>query len=144
MTTSFDVFLSHNSSDKPTVIRLAEALKDRGLRPWLDVWDLQPGLPWQKALEEIIETVPAAAVLVGGDGLGPWEESEMRACLSEYVKRELPVIPVLLPGTPRKPKLPPFPRAAHLGRPARRHRRRRAGQAAGEPGSAGSRRRRRT
>jgi len=32
----------------------------------------------------------------------------MRACLSQFVKRKLPVIPVLLPGTPAKPELPLF------------------------------------
>jgi hypothetical protein len=32
----------------------------------------------------------------------------MRACLSEFVTRRIPVIPVLLPGAPHKPKLPLF------------------------------------
>jgi hypothetical protein len=32
----------------------------------------------------------------------------MRACLNEFVKRKLPVIPVLLPGAPAKPDLPLF------------------------------------
>ena len=108
MERSFDVFLSHNSKDKPAVVELAEAMKDRGLRPWLDQWELVPGRPWQEALEAVIETVPSAAILVGRDGLGPWEEVEMRACLAEFVKRDLPVIPVLLPDAPEAPKLPMF------------------------------------
>ncbi len=108
MSRYFDVFLSHNRRDKATVKRLAEALRQRDLRVWLDDWELVPGRPWQEALEEIIETTRAAAVLVGSDGLGPWEEQEMRACISEFVDRKLPVIPVLLPGAPRKPKLPLF------------------------------------
>jgi len=113
MTTNFefDVFLSHNGRDKPTVRAIGEALKARNLTVWLDEWQLVPGQPWQEALEDIIETTKAAAVLVGEDGLGPWEQPEMRACLSEYVERELPVIPVLLPGAPQKPKLPIFLRA---------------------------------
>ncbi len=32
----FDVFLSHNSQDKPAVRRLADALEDRGIRAFLD------------------------------------------------------------------------------------------------------------
>jgi len=67
-----------------------------------------PGRPWQEALEEVIETTGAAAVLVGKDGLGPWQDKEMRGCLSEFVDRNLPVIPVLLPGAPEKPVLPIF------------------------------------
>ncbi len=104
----FDVFLSHNSIDKATARRLGERLKQRHLRVWLDEWELAPGRPWQEALEKIIQTTRSAAVLFGKAGLGPWEEPEMRACLSEFVARDLPVIPVLLPGAPSKPELPLF------------------------------------
>jgi hypothetical protein len=107
----FDVFLSHNSKDKPTVRQLAQALQARGLKVWLDEEQLIPGRPWQEALEEIIQTTRTAAVLVGKDDLGPWEIPEMRACLSEFVNRCLPVIPVLLPDAPTKPELPLFLRA---------------------------------
>src|SRR5262249_46522538 len=83
---AFDVFLSHNSKDKPAVRQIAEALRDRrGLEVWLDEWELPPGVPWQDELENIIRTVRSSAVLVGKDGLGPWEIPEMRACLSEMV-----------------------------------------------------------
>jgi tetratricopeptide (TPR) repeat protein len=106
---SFDVFLSHNSRDKPAVIQIAEALRDsRGLKVWLDAWELPPGRPWQDELETIIRTVRSAAILVGKDGLGPWEMPEMRACLVQMVSRKLPVIPVLLPDAPKSPDLPLF------------------------------------
>ena len=106
----FDVFLSHNSKDKPAVRELADALRNRGLRVWLDESELVPGRTWQDAIEEVIKTVGSAAVLVGADGLGPWEIPEMRGCLSECIDRKLPVIPVLLPGAPAnvKPALPLF------------------------------------
>ncbi len=74
---AFDVFLSHNSQDKPRVRQLADALLEYEVRPWLDERELVPGRPWQNALEEIITTTRTAAVLVGPDGLGPWEEPEM-------------------------------------------------------------------
>jgi tetratricopeptide (TPR) repeat protein len=104
----FDVFLSHNNKDKPTVRQLGEALKQRGLTVWLDEWELVPGRPWQEALEGIVQTTRAAAVLVGSDDIGPWQDREMRGCLSEFVDRGLPVIPVLLPGASNKPDLPMF------------------------------------
>ena len=109
--TTFDTFLSHNSKDKPIVRQLADALVARGLRPWLDERELVPGRPWQEALEEIIQTTKTAVVMFGPAGLGPWEEPEMRACLSEFVDRKLPVIPVLLPGAPKQPDLPLFLKA---------------------------------
>jgi TIR domain len=108
MTKSFDVFLSHNSKDRAAVRELAEALRARGLKVWLDEWELIPGRPWQEALEEVIETIGASVMLVGKDGLGPWQNREMRSCLNEFVRRQLPVIPVLLPHAPEEPKLPIF------------------------------------
>jgi nucleotide-binding universal stress UspA family protein len=105
---NFDVFLSHNSKDKLTVRAVGEALKARGLRVWLDEWELVPGRPWQEDLEEIIQSTKSAAVLVGADGFGPWETPEMRGLLSEFVNRKLPVIPVLLPDAPKQPVLPLF------------------------------------
>lgn len=39
----YDVFLSHNSKDKPRVRRLAERLKAAGVRVWLDEWAIQVG-----------------------------------------------------------------------------------------------------
>ena len=102
----FDVFLSHNSKDKAAVIALARRLQASGVTVWLDAWELRPGHPWQEALEKTIKTIGSAAVLVGKDGLGPWEDVEMRALLNQFVKRKLPVIPVLLPDCPKQPDLP--------------------------------------
>jgi adenylate cyclase len=102
------VFLSHNSDDKPAVRELAHALRQRDIPVWLDEDELVPGRPWQAALEEIIETAGSAAVIVGLSGLGPWEVPEMRAALSQFVERQMPVIPVLIPGAPRAPALPLF------------------------------------
>ncbi len=39
----YDVFLSHNSKDKPKVRRLAERLKAAGMRVWLDEWVIKAG-----------------------------------------------------------------------------------------------------
>ncbi|HYX22861.1 MAG TPA: tetratricopeptide repeat protein, partial [Thermoanaerobaculia bacterium] len=105
---TFDVILSHNSKDKPAVRQIGEALRERGLKVWLDEWELVPGRPWQEAVEEILATVRSSAVLVGQDGLGPWENPEMRVCLTQMVRRKLPVIPVLLPGCPQAPEIPLF------------------------------------
>ncbi|MCK4414438.1 MAG: TIR domain-containing protein [Candidatus Eisenbacteria sp.] len=40
---TYDVFLSHNAKDKPRVRRLAERLKQAGLRVWFDEWNVAPG-----------------------------------------------------------------------------------------------------
>jgi hypothetical protein len=107
----FNVFLSHNSKDEDGVRKLFAVLQERGLRPWLDYECLMPGIAWQDALERVIKGIPVAAVLVGRDGYGPWQQVEIRALLEEFTSRKLPVIPVLLPEARRRPKLPLFLRA---------------------------------
>lgn len=104
----FDVFLCHNNRDKSTIKKIAEDLKVQGVLPWLDEWELRPGLPWQRALEQQIETVQSAAVFVGAEGIGPWQHQELDAFLRKFVQRERPVIPVLLPAASTVPKLPLF------------------------------------
>ena len=104
----FDVFLSHNSKDKPAVRDLKQRLTAQGLTVWFDEDELQPGIPWQQLLEAGIKSSASAAVLVGKDGLGPWEDEEMQAALRLAVKDKRPVIPVLLPGAPSQPELPLF------------------------------------
>ncbi len=102
----FDVFLCHNSEDKPEVKKIGYQLKHHRLRPWLDEWELRPGLPWQRLLEENIEKIGAAAVFVGPTGIGPWQQMELDSFLREFVNRKCPVIPVVLKGTSKLPKLP--------------------------------------
>ena len=105
---SFDVFLCHNSADKPAVKTIAAQLKARGILPWLDEWELPPGQPWQPLLEQQIGSIGAAAVFVGRAGIGPWQEEELNGFLREFVARKSPVIPLLLSDAPNSPTLPVF------------------------------------
>jgi hypothetical protein len=107
-TEDFDVFLCYNSEDKFVIKDLGNRLKEKGILPWLDEWELRPGLPWQPLLENQIEKIKTAAVFVGKTGIGPWQRQELMAFLNEFVQRGCPVIPVVLSDAPQKPDLPPF------------------------------------
>jgi small GTP-binding protein len=107
-TSDFDVFLCYNGKAKLEVKKIGEDLKNHGILPWLDEWELQPGLQWQRLLEKQIAQISSVAVFVGSDGLGPWQQHEIDAFLREFVKRGCPIIPVLLADAPKKPKLPIF------------------------------------
>ncbi|MBN1605833.1 MAG: SUMF1/EgtB/PvdO family nonheme iron enzyme [Polyangiaceae bacterium] len=95
---AYDVFLSYHRKDREVVRRVAEALRQRGIRPWLDEEALRPGRSWLDDLEKILGSVTSAALLLGPGELGPWQEREMRVLVGQLVRRGLPVIPVLLPG----------------------------------------------
>ena len=67
----FDVFLCHNSDDKPAVREIAQQLVREGIKPWLDEREIRPGTSWQTALEQQIGFIKSAAVFVGDSGIGP-------------------------------------------------------------------------
>jgi GTPase SAR1 family protein len=112
-TGDYDVFLCHNSRDKEQVIAIGERLKERGILPWLDIWEIRPGMRWQQALRRVITSVKAAAVFIGPGGAGPWQELETEALLGEFAQRGKPVIPVILEGRGSNPRLPAFLSSVH-------------------------------
>jgi hypothetical protein len=104
----FDVFLCHNTNSKSAVKRIGRRLMQRGIAPWLDEWQLRPGVSWHRSLENEIENIKSAAVFIDDSGIGPWQDQELQAFLREFVRRTCPVIPVILPGTRGVPSLPVF------------------------------------
>ena len=102
----FDVFLCHNSEDRPAVREIARKLAAEGIKPWLDVEQIPPGTTWQTALEEQINNIKSAAVFVGNSGIGPWQNEEIQAFLSQFIERKCPVIPTILGSATTTPDLP--------------------------------------
>jgi hypothetical protein len=104
----FDVFLCHNSDDKPAIRKVNSEMKEWGIRTWFDEEQLRPGTIWQTELERVIEGVRSACVFVGDSGFGPWHANEARAFLNLIDTEQRPVIPVLLPNASKAPQLPVF------------------------------------
>jgi formylglycine-generating enzyme required for sulfatase activity/serine/threonine protein kinase len=106
----YDVFLSHSSGDKPWVEALARKLREEDIRPFLDKWHLIPGEPWQEALERaLMEESACCVVVVGREGVSPWEAEEQWTALTRSRMRDqrFPVFAVLLPGVEAS-QVPPF------------------------------------
>ena len=72
MSCLFDVFLSHNSQDKPVIREIARLLREQGLRPWLDEEQLIPGERWQDALARGVRDSATCAMFIGPNNLGDW------------------------------------------------------------------------
>jgi hypothetical protein len=104
----FDVFLCHNSKDKSGVRKLYEELTEKEIKPWFDEEHLRPGLPWQDELQKMIPRIRSAAIIVGPNAQGPWQDIELRAFISEFAARGCPVIPVILADALEVPELPLF------------------------------------
>ena len=94
----FDVFLSHNSNDKAVIKVIAKQLKNKGIKPWLDEEQIRPGTFFLDHIQEAISQSKAAAVFIGPSELGKFQLLEIRGLVGSLLDKEIPVIPVLLPG----------------------------------------------
>ena len=104
----FDVFLCYNRQDQREVEAIANQLKQQGLKPWLDVWEVSAGESWQDLLEKQIEQTNSAAVFVGKSGFGSWQKIEINALIRKSANRNCSVIPVFLQNAPRELELLTF------------------------------------
>jgi len=71
------VFLSHNSADRPQVIRLARALAEHGVNIWLDIFELKSGDWWSSKVEEALANSAVVLACIGEHGAGPWHDREI-------------------------------------------------------------------
>jgi small GTP-binding protein len=67
----YDVFLSHHSSDKGLVRRLAERLRNHGLRVWFDEWEIRPGDDIYLAIERGLELSQTLVLCLSPAAIGP-------------------------------------------------------------------------
>jgi hypothetical protein len=105
--TKFDVFLSHNSIDKPWASRLKQDLERYGLAVWLDRDEIRPGDLFAKALEAGLASSRAVALIISPEAMASgWVEEEYYRALSLTKNKAAPLqlIPVLL----REAKPPDF------------------------------------
>ncbi|GHH34699.1 hypothetical protein GCM10017774_19090 [Lentzea cavernae] len=99
----FDVFLAYNSADLPAVLAVCTALRDQGIKPWIDIERVRPGTWVQDAIEEAIHSTRTAVVFLGEGGTGRWQRLEIRAFVERCATDGIPLVPVLLPGADRLP-----------------------------------------
>jgi hypothetical protein len=104
----FDTFLCYNSGDKDAIRVLNTRLKDSGIVTWFDEDELPPGRVLQDELERQISSIKSAIVAVGQAGIGPWQNVEIRAFISEFIRCRCPIIPLILPDCEDVPDLPLF------------------------------------
>src|SRR5215204_3461725 len=92
----FDVFLSHNSRDKPWVITLKRSLESYGIRVWLDKDEIRPGDLFAEALEKGIAESKSVALVISPDAMrSGWVKAEYYRALSLSTNSNLQLIPVL-------------------------------------------------
>jgi len=105
----FDVFLAHNSKDKPDVLKIAGRLKNEfHLKPWIDSQQIAPGNSINNQIQNVISRCKSIAIFFSDNGLGNWQRQELAVAMSLCFAKETTVIPVLLPSFTDPSKLPLF------------------------------------
>lgn len=94
----FDVFLSYNTKDRPSVRQIAEKLGGHRIKVWFDDEQVPPGTPFQTAIDLGIRLSRSIAIFVSDANLGDWHSGEAESAVLMQVKHGIPAIPILLPG----------------------------------------------
>lgn len=91
------IFLSHTSSDKPFIEKLARDLKRLGVNVWFDKWEIQVGdsLTWK--IEEGIRENEFLGIVLSQESLNSeWVKSELSAAWLKQMKtKKIVVLPIM-------------------------------------------------
>ena len=97
----FDLFLSHNSKDKPAVRKIAHKLREAGFEPWLDAEQIRGGRSFKEEIAIGLRASRGCAIFYGPHGLSDWVIEELDVAMSREKKvGGYNLFLVLLPGVP--------------------------------------------
>ena len=91
------VFISHASKDKPAVVPLAEALRQHGIDPWLDAWEIGASDNFIARINQGLQDSDAAIIVFSASaGDSRWVSAEVDYLIWAWVQNGMTVIPVVL------------------------------------------------
>ena len=105
-----DIFLSHNSKDVAAARAIAQALREHGLKVFLADRHMPPGTEVNAALSDHLLRSATVAVLLGPQGLGPFQtmEKDLAIHRRNEIGTAFRVWLTMLPGGDAHRDLPPL------------------------------------
>jgi WD40 repeat protein len=100
-----DAFISYSHLDRESAVRLRDALREAGKRPWLDETEISGGTRWSDALERAIQHADAFVFLLSPHAAGSRECRRELDYALELNKRILPVRIAETPADALPPRL---------------------------------------
>lgn len=85
-------FFSYCRTDSEFALRLAEDLKAAGAKVWMDQLDIEPGVPWDRAVEDALNDCPRLLVILSHVSV---KSDNVRDEVSFALSKQKRVIPVL-------------------------------------------------
>ena len=85
-------FFSYCRDDSDFALRLAEDLKAAGAAVWIDQLDIEPGMRWDRAVEDALNSCPRMLVILSPASV---ESDNVRDEISFALRKQKTIIPVL-------------------------------------------------
>ena len=97
----FDVFLCHNSQDKPEVEKIKTSLENKGIKTFYDQSSLRAFQKWEGQIFDSINEARVFLVFISGNGVGRVQAEEIRFFLAHVLPKKSEVYTglVILPNT---------------------------------------------
>ena len=86
------VFLSYSRSDRQFALRLAEDLKNAGMRLWLDQRDIIPGDQWDRAVENALTDCLCVVVILSPSSVNSRNVLDEVSFALEKSKQIVPIL----------------------------------------------------
>src|SRR5450755_3609128 len=85
-------FCSYSRADAAFALRLAEDLKAAGANVWMDQLDIEPGTPWDRAVEEALAAASRILVILSPSSVSSDNVSDELSFALSKRKRVIPVL----------------------------------------------------
>jgi hypothetical protein len=84
----YDVFICHNSKDKPEVGKIKSSLQSQGINTFYDEDNLIPFKEWEKQILDSISEVKAFLVFISNNGTGKIQHKEINFFLKKVLRKK--------------------------------------------------------
>ncbi len=74
----YECFICHSKQDEQAAIQLKNRLHESNIESWFDEDDLRTGEQYISEIAKAIHNIPLAIILIGPNGLGPFQDQEVQ------------------------------------------------------------------
>lgn len=107
MPKKYDLFISHNSSDKKFALKLASDLKNSKIKVWFDTWEMKPGDRLRDKINRGIKGSKYCLVVLSENSIkAPWVKIELDSAMIEEIESQRVVVVPILYGKIKEKEIP--------------------------------------
>jgi len=89
---SRQIFISYAREDQDFVLKLATDLRERGIRVWVDQWEISAGEDWDKAIDDALRRLPYFLIVLSPASI---DSREVRGELRTALDLDKHIIPLI-------------------------------------------------